>query len=104
MTETDRDRRLAYLRIVARWVPAVLLICAAVALYASGLATLSFDSVKANEIRLRDEVAAAPINSTAGTHRTTMRRRARRRSLSVSVIRPAPSSARASPEERAITA
>lgn len=61
MTETDRDRRLARLRIVARWVPAVLLIGAAVALYASGLATLSFDSVQANEIRLRGEVAAAPI-------------------------------------------
>lgn len=65
MTETDKDRRMTRLRIAARWIPAVLLIGAAVALYASGLATLSFDSVQANEIRLRGEVAATPIAAMA---------------------------------------
>lgn len=50
------------LRIAARWVPAVLLVGAAVALYASGLAAdISFDNIQANEIRLRGEVAAAPV-------------------------------------------
>lgn len=64
MTETDSDRRMAALRIVARWIPAVLLIGAAVALYASGLAaSMSFDNIQANEIRLRGEVAAAPITA-----------------------------------------
>ena len=65
MTETDKDRHMTRLRIAARWIPAVLLIGAAVALYASGLATLSFDSVQANEIRLRGEVAATPIAAMA---------------------------------------
>lgn len=51
-------------RAIARWVPAVLLIGATVALYASGLATdISFDNIQANEVRLRAEVAAAPVAS-----------------------------------------
>lgn len=61
MTETDKDRRPSVLRVVARWIPAALLIGAAIALYASGLGALSFDSIQANEIRLRSEVAAAPV-------------------------------------------
>lgn len=51
-------------RAIARWVPAVLLVGATVALYASGLATdISFDNIQANEVRLRAEVAAAPVAS-----------------------------------------
>ena len=43
----------------ARWVPTLLLAAATVALYASGLADeISLDSVQANEIHLRQEVAA----------------------------------------------
>lgn len=61
MTDAGDKRRTA-LRIVARWIPALLLVGATVALYASGLATdISLDNVQANEIRLRAEVAAAPI-------------------------------------------
>ena len=65
MTGTGKDRRTTRLRVAARWIPAALLIGAAAALYTSGLATLSFDSVQANEIRLRSEVAAAPIAALA---------------------------------------
>lgn len=62
MTKPDQSERRRTLRIVARWIPAVLLVGAAVALYASGLAAdISFDNIQANEIRLRSEVAAAPI-------------------------------------------
>lgn len=60
------DKRRKALRVVARWVPALLLIGAAVALYASGVATdISLDNVQANEIRLRAEVAAAPLAALA---------------------------------------
>ena len=49
------------LRMAARWTPALLLIGVTAALYASGLATnISLDSIQANELRLRGEVAAAP--------------------------------------------
>ena len=50
------------LKTLARWTPAILLVGATVALYASGLATdISLDNLHANEIRLRSEVAAAPL-------------------------------------------
>lgn len=64
VTEPDLKGRRRTLRIVARWVPAALLIAAAIALYTSGLAAnISFDNIQANEIRLRGEVAAAPVAS-----------------------------------------
>lgn len=51
-------------RAFARWIPALLLIGATAALYASGLARhISFDNIQANEIRLHAEVAAAPVAS-----------------------------------------
>jgi uncharacterized membrane protein YdjX (TVP38/TMEM64 family) len=63
MTAKSRVRAGTW-RAIARWVPAVLLIGATVALYASGLATdISFDNIQANEVRLRAEVAAAPVAS-----------------------------------------
>ncbi len=62
MTDLAQDRRHRTLRIAARWVPTLLLAAATVALYASGLADeISLDSVQANEIHLRQEVAAAPV-------------------------------------------
>lgn len=60
MTEPSLGLRL--LRVAARWTPALLLVGVTAGLYASGLATdISLDSVQANELRLRSEVAAAPI-------------------------------------------
>jgi Uncharacterized conserved protein len=66
MTARHRTGRRKALRIVARWIPALLLIGATAGLYASGLAAdISFDNIQANEVRLRAEVAAAPIASLA---------------------------------------
>lgn len=65
MTDVGSERRKA-LRVAARWIPAVLLIGAAIALYASGIATdISLDNIQGNEIRLRAEVTAAPIAALA---------------------------------------
>ena len=62
MTELVEDRRRKAARVVARWMPAAILIGVTVALYASGVATdISLDNIQANEIRLRHEVAAAPL-------------------------------------------
>lgn len=63
MTAKSRARTGTW-RVIARWIPAVLLVGATIALYASGLATdISFDNIQANEVRLRAEVAAAPVAS-----------------------------------------
>lgn len=62
MTDMGDDTRRKALRVAARWAPALLLVGAAVALYVSGLATdISLDNIQANELRLRAEVAAAPV-------------------------------------------
>lgn len=61
MTEAEPPDRKA-LRAFARWTPAILLVVATAWLYASGLATdISLDNIQAHEIRLRAEVAAAPL-------------------------------------------
>ena len=61
MTEAEPPDRKA-LRVFARWIPAILLVVATAWLYASGLATdISLDNIQAHEIRLRAEVAAAPL-------------------------------------------
>ena len=60
-TEVEAKNRQA-LRALARWAPAVLLVAVTAWLYASGLATnISLDNLQAHEIRLRGEVAAAPL-------------------------------------------